>query len=119
MEAKPKVELIKPVNLECLDLQEYLKTKPIAVIESLYSYPSICLAVYRLVFQTGKKWLICIYLLTWNFFRELPELARQFVIRILFVEQPVPQAVITSWTSQLHSKFVFVQFFFKKKSHLS
>lgn len=68
-------ELIKPVNLECIDLQEYLKLKPNNVIESLYNYPSICLAVYR----------------------ELPEIARQFVIRILFVEQPVPQAVIASW----------------------
>lgn len=43
------VELIKPANLECLDFQEYLKTKPITVIESLYGYPSICLAIYRFV----------------------------------------------------------------------
>lgn len=78
----PKSELTKPVDLECVDLQRYLKSKPSNIIESLYNHPSICLAVYR----------------------ELPEIARQFVIRILFVEQPVPQAVITSWTSQLHSK---------------
>ncbi|XP_031627983.1 general transcription factor IIH subunit 4 [Contarinia nasturtii] len=77
-----KMELVKPVDLECIDLQRYLKSKPTTVIESLYNHPSICLAVYR----------------------ELPEIARQFVIRILFVEQPVPQAVIASWTSQLHSK---------------
>lgn len=69
-------EIAKPANLECIDLQEYLKSKPQNVIESLYNYPSICLAVYR----------------------ELPEIARQFVIRILFVEQPVPQAVVASWT---------------------
>lgn len=36
--------------------------------------------------------------------RELPEIARQFVIRILFVEQPVPQAVIASWSSQVYAK---------------
>lgn len=77
-----KSELIKPVDLECIDLQRYLKSKPSSIIESLYNHPSICLAVYR----------------------ELPEIARQFVIRILFVEQPVPQAVIASWTSQLYSK---------------
>lgn len=77
-----KSELIKPVDLECIDLQKYLKSKPSAVIETLYNHPSICLAVYR----------------------ELPEIARQFVIRILFVEQPVPQAVIASWTSQSYSK---------------
>lgn len=77
-----KTELAKPVDLQCIDLQRYLKSKPSTVIEALYHHPSICLAVYR----------------------ELPEIARQFVIRILFVEQPVPQAVIASWTSQPHSK---------------
>lgn len=40
------------------------------------------------------------------FFRELPELARHFVIRLLFVEQPVPQAVVTSWVSQTFAKYV-------------
>lgn len=50
-------------------------------LERLYNYPTICLAVYR----------------------ELPEIARQFVIRILFVEQPVPQAVVSSW-AQNYSK---------------
>lgn len=79
---EPKLELNKLVDLECIDLQRYLKSKPSTVIETLYNHPSICLAVYR----------------------ELPEIARQFVIRILFVEQPVPQAVIASWTSQQYSK---------------
>lgn len=82
MESLKSAEALQSANLECIDLQGYLKTKPSSVIESLYNHPSICLAVYR----------------------ELPEIARQFVIRILFVEQPVPQAVITSWTSQLYSK---------------
>lgn len=31
-------------------------------------------------------------------------MARQFVIRILFVEQAVPQAVVSSWASQVHAK---------------
>lgn len=75
-------DIIKPADLTCLELQEYLKTKATNVIESLYNHPSICLAVYR----------------------ELPEIARQYVIRILFVEQPVPQAIITSWTSQIYAK---------------
>lgn len=39
------------------------------------------------------------------FFRELPELGRQYVIRILFVEQPVPKAVVASWGSQLYAKY--------------
>ncbi|KAJ6634770.1 General transcription factor IIH subunit 4 [Pseudolycoriella hygida] len=74
--------LQKPVKLECKDLYEYLKTRSADVLERLYDYPTICLAVYR----------------------ELPEIARQFVIRILFVEQPVPQAVIASWSSQIYVK---------------
>lgn len=74
--------LQKPANLECKDLHEYLKSRPTDVLERLYDYPTICLAVYR----------------------ELPEIARQFVIRILFVEQPVPQAVISSWSSQVYAK---------------
>ncbi|XP_001602702.2 general transcription factor IIH subunit 4 isoform X2 [Nasonia vitripennis] len=35
-------------------------------------------------------------------YRELPEIARHYVMRLLFVEQPVPQAVIASWCSKLH-----------------
>jgi transcription initiation factor TFIIH subunit 4 len=76
--------IAKPTNLECRNLQDYLKTRQPQVLERLYSYPAICLAVYR----------------------ELPEIARQFVIRILFVEQPVPQAVVSSWGSQVYAKWV-------------
>uniref|UniRef100_A0A336K8B7 General transcription factor IIH subunit 4 n=1 Tax=Culicoides sonorensis TaxID=179676 RepID=A0A336K8B7_CULSO len=72
----------KPANIECKNLQEYLKSRPPEVLEKLYNYPAICLAVYR----------------------ELPEIARQFVIRILFVEQPVPKAVVSSWASQVYAK---------------
>ncbi|KAL1493900.1 hypothetical protein ABEB36_009582 [Hypothenemus hampei] len=74
--------LVLHTNLECKNLYEYLKTQPQIVLERLYNHPAICLAVYR----------------------ELPELARQYVIRILFVEQPVPQAVVASWGSQAFSK---------------
>ncbi|KAK5649148.1 hypothetical protein RI129_004040 [Pyrocoelia pectoralis] len=74
--------LIQPTNLECKNLYDYLTTRPQNVLEKLYNRPTICLAVYR----------------------ELPELARQYVIRILFVEQPVPQAVVASWGHQAFSK---------------
>lgn len=43
-----------------------------------------------------------------QYFRELPEIARQYVIRMLFVEQPVPQAVVASWCHQSYSKYVLV-----------
>lgn len=39
-----------------------------------------------------------------HFFRELPHEAKHFVIRLLFVEQPVPQAVISSWIPQAFVK---------------
>lgn len=39
--------LQKPVNLECKDLYEYLKTRNAEILERLYDYPTICLAVYR------------------------------------------------------------------------
>ncbi|KAH8378824.1 hypothetical protein KR009_001670 [Drosophila setifemur] len=72
-----------PANLECKDFQEYLRTRQTPeTLDRLYNYPPICLAV----------------------FRELPEIARQFIIRILFVDQPVPQAVVTSWGAQRCAK---------------
>ncbi|XP_055531849.1 general transcription factor IIH subunit 4 [Wyeomyia smithii] len=74
--------ITKPANLECKNLEEYLKSRPPDALEKLYNYPAICLAVYR----------------------ELPEIARQFVIRILFLEQAIPQAVVTSWGSQIYAK---------------
>ncbi|KAL3289193.1 hypothetical protein HHI36_003628 [Cryptolaemus montrouzieri] len=76
------LSLNKFSNLECKNLHDYLRTRPQNILEKLYNHPTICLAVYR----------------------ELPELARQYVIRILFVEQPVPQAVVASWGSQAFSK---------------
>ncbi|XP_067002573.1 general transcription factor IIH subunit 4 [Anabrus simplex] len=65
-------------SLQCKNLHDYLKTLPTIVIDRLYNHPATCLAVYR----------------------ELPEIARHYVIRLVFVEQPVPQAVVASWISQ-------------------
>lgn len=80
--SKSAAGLNPPPTLQFKDLQEYLKSRTPQFLESLYNYPTICLAVYR----------------------ELPELARHYVIRLLFVEQPVPQAVVASWGSQSYSK---------------
>lgn len=30
-------------------------------------------------------------------FRELPPLAQNFTLRLIFIEQPIPQAVVSSW----------------------
>lgn len=72
--------LLQPKGLQCKDLQDYLKSQSSEMLNKLYNNPPICLAVYR----------------------ELPEIARHYVMRLLFVEQPVPQAVIASWCSKLH-----------------
>ncbi|XP_043283266.1 general transcription factor IIH subunit 4 [Venturia canescens] len=74
--------LLRPTGLKCKDLHEYLKSRPPDVLNRLYHNPPICLAV----------------------FRELPVIARHYVMRLLFVEQPVPQAVIASWCSKLHAE---------------
>ncbi|XP_049877411.1 general transcription factor IIH subunit 4 [Pectinophora gossypiella] len=80
--SKSSLNLNPSPTLQCKDLHEYLKSRSAQFLETLYNYPTICLAVYR----------------------ELPELARHFVIRLLFVEQPVPQAVVASWVSQAYAK---------------
>ncbi|KAK7487264.1 hypothetical protein BaRGS_00021492 [Batillaria attramentaria] len=64
-------------RLECKDLHGYLKSLPTSVLDKLYNHPATCLAV----------------------FRDLPELARHYVMRLLFVEQPVAQAVVNQWIS--------------------
>lgn len=41
--------IAKPANIECKDLQEYLKSRAPDILDKLYNYPAICLAVYRYV----------------------------------------------------------------------
>ncbi|KAG8039152.1 hypothetical protein G9C98_003459 [Cotesia typhae] len=81
MSAPTGPNLLRSSALECKDLHEYLKSRPPEILNRLYHNPPICLAV----------------------FRELPTIARHYVMRLMFVEQPVPQAVIASWCSKLHS----------------
>lgn len=77
-------ENLDTVDLHCPTLQEYLLAKPVELLEKLYEYPSICMAVYR----------------------ELSEYGKHYVIRILYLDQPVPQAVITSWGMQQYAKLI-------------
>ncbi|RZF43990.1 hypothetical protein LSTR_LSTR007262 [Laodelphax striatellus] len=77
----PRLNL-KSKTLQCKNLHDYLKTLQTGVLDRLYNHPTTCLAV----------------------FKELPDIAKHYVIRMLFVEQPVPQAVIASWVSQLHAQ---------------
>ncbi|GFR67636.1 general transcription factor IIH subunit 4 [Elysia marginata] len=64
-------------KLVCKDLHSYLRSLPPSVLDKLYCHPATCLAVYR----------------------DLPELARHYVMRILFVEQAVAQAVVKQWST--------------------
>ena len=64
----------KPKNI-----REYICSLNAATIDKLYVKSSAnCLAV----------------------FRELPLLSKHYVMRLLFVEQAIPQAVVSSWLKQ-------------------
>lgn len=67
-------------GLVCKNLHDYLKTLSSEILDKLYNHPATCLAV----------------------FRELPALAKQIVMRLLYVQQSVPQAVVTSWVNHQH-----------------
>jgi len=64
-------------KLECKDLHAYLKKLPPSILDNLYCHPATCLAV----------------------FRDLPELSRHYVMRIIFLEQAVAQAVVQQWST--------------------
>ncbi|XP_077511118.1 general transcription factor IIH subunit 4 marionette [Amblyomma americanum] len=76
------MSLTTSAGLKCRDLHAYLKTLSAATLDKLYTHPATCLAV----------------------FRELPIISRHYIMRLLFVEQPVPQAVVSSWNEQKYVK---------------
>jgi transcription initiation factor TFIIH subunit 4 len=70
-------------NLQkCRNLHDYLRTIPHNVVDELFEHSAPCLAI----------------------FRELPKLAQHYVLRTLYVEQVVPQAVVQTWVSKAHTK---------------
>ncbi|KAG7277710.1 hypothetical protein CRUP_003598 [Coryphaenoides rupestris] len=66
------------VQLQCKNLHEYLKDLSPEVLDRLYNHPATCLAVYR----------------------ELPSLAKNYVMRMLFLDQPLPQAAVALWVKK-------------------
>ena len=66
-------------SLKCDNLIEYLSRLGKPMVDKLYSSSATSLPV----------------------FRELPDLAKHYVMRLLFVEQPIPQQVIASWVKNL------------------
>ncbi|WAR30320.1 TF2H4-like protein [Mya arenaria] len=69
--------LLSTKTLDCKDLHSYLKTLSSYTLDRLYNHPATCLAV----------------------FRELPELAKHYIMRLLFIDQPISQAVIGLWAN--------------------
>ena len=59
-------------------LRDYLLTLKPSQLQEMYSHPATCMAV----------------------FRDLSELAKQFILRLLFIEQPIHQPMIASWVAK-------------------
>uniref|UniRef100_A0AAY4BHG3 General transcription factor IIH subunit 4 n=1 Tax=Denticeps clupeoides TaxID=299321 RepID=A0AAY4BHG3_9TELE len=66
------------VQLQCKNLHEFLKELSPEILDRLYNHPATCLAVYR----------------------ELPALAKIYVMRMVFLEQPLPQAAVALWVKK-------------------
>lgn len=69
---------LEKVHLKCKNLHEFLRELSPAILDRLYNHPATCLAV----------------------FRELPPLTRNYVMRMLFLEQPLPQAAVAFWVKK-------------------
>ncbi|XP_077876460.1 general transcription factor IIH subunit 4 isoform X2 [Ictidomys tridecemlineatus] len=82
MESTPARGGLNRVHLQCRNLQEFLGGLSPGVLDRLYGHPATCLAV----------------------FRELPSLAKNWVMRMLFLEQPLPQAAVALWVKKEFSK---------------
>jgi transcription initiation factor TFIIH subunit 4 len=63
--------------IEHKDLTNYITSLPKAIIEKIFTHPTTCLAV----------------------FRELPELAKIIVTRLVFLNQEVLQDTVNSWVN--------------------
>ncbi|XP_059558108.1 general transcription factor IIH subunit 4 isoform X2 [Myotis daubentonii] len=82
MESTPSRGGLNRAHLQCRNLQEFLGGLSPGVLDRLYGHPATCLAV----------------------FRELPSLAKNWVMRMLFLEQPLPQAAVALWVKKEFSK---------------
>uniref|UniRef100_K7FGW7 General transcription factor IIH subunit 4 n=1 Tax=Pelodiscus sinensis TaxID=13735 RepID=K7FGW7_PELSI len=74
---------LQRVQLKCKNLHEFLRGLSPGILDRLYNHPATCLAV----------------------FRELPGLAKNYVMRMLFLEQPLPQAAVALWVKKEHVKW--------------
>uniref|UniRef100_A0A8D0HGQ0 General transcription factor IIH subunit 4 n=1 Tax=Sphenodon punctatus TaxID=8508 RepID=A0A8D0HGQ0_SPHPU len=73
---------LQKVQLKCKNLHEFLQDLSHGILDRLYNHPATCLAV----------------------FRELPGLAKNYVMRMLFLEQPLPRAAVALWVKKEYTK---------------
>ncbi|XP_039197829.1 general transcription factor IIH subunit 4 isoform X1 [Crotalus tigris] len=73
---------LQRVQLKCKNLHEYLRGLSPGILDRLYNHPATCLAVLR----------------------ELPGLAKNYVMRMLFLEQPLRQAAMVLWVKKEYVK---------------
>ena len=88
--------------VEYKDLTSYITSLPKAVIEKIFDHPTTCLAIFRqkkAFYKLKKK----LYLII-NQNRDLPELSKIIVIRLLFLNQEVPQKTVYSWIDSNYQK---------------
>lgn len=102
------------VQLQCKNLHQYLRELSPEILDRLYNHPATCLAVYRydsyntyctygydvdmgirLARIVASHFILCLIL-----YRELPSLAKNFVMRMLFLDQPLPQAAVALWVKK-------------------
>lgn len=76
--AQKKLTLARAQNL-C----DYMRSMSPAVLEKLYAHPATCLAV----------------------FRDLPDMAKHYIMRLLFVLSAVPQATVSSWATKQAARY--------------
>ncbi len=72
----------KSKRLQCKNLYDYLNSLPAAVLDGLYCHPCTCMAV----------------------FRGLPAMAKQYVMRTLFTDQPIPEPFVATWVQKEDNK---------------
>ena len=68
--------------VEHKDLTNYIASLPKSIVDKIFDYPTTCLAL----------------------FRELPEMAKIIVVRLLLLSQEVPQATVNSWIDSKYQK---------------
>lgn len=92
-------------NLQKRDLLSFLQDLPAAILAKLYQHSAACLAVFRWVEtepDTAKQMLSLLVP------RELPDLSKQYIMRMLFLEQPLSITILNSWPSGTPRSLVWV-----------